>query len=139
MKLKVESSGKAVSEIEVGIELPVVQLYICAGLAISCPYRPSRRVIPSSVPFEDRQSSPDGPCGPLSLSSVVAVFVDGCLAILSMFVFVIGDSLVDWRFYCLDMLPVNNTRGSKFGCGFRVSGWLLMILAIETGSARMRN
>jgi hypothetical protein len=31
--------------------------------------------------------------------------------------------MVDWRFYSLDMLPVNNTRGSKFGSrgGFRVA------------------
>lgn len=39
----------------------------------------------------------------------------------------IGDSLVDWRFYGLDMLPVDNTRGSNFG----FSGRLLMILATE--------
>ena len=33
-------------------------------------------------------------------------------------VVLIGDSLmVDWRFYSLDMLPVNNTRGSKYGLG----------------------
>jgi hypothetical protein len=49
--------------------------------------------------------------------------VSDCLAILSVFVFVmIGDYLVDWRFYSLDMLPVSNTRGSKYGSrvGFRV-------------------
>lgn len=25
--------------------------------------------------------------------------------------------MVDWRFYSLDMLPVNNTRGCNFGVG----------------------
>jgi hypothetical protein len=35
---------------------------------------------------------------------------------------VIGDSLVDWRFYSLDMLPVT-TRAEVNTVSGRVSGW----------------
>jgi hypothetical protein len=55
-------------------------------------------------------------------------------------VVLIGDSLmVDWRFYSLDMLPMNDTRGCKFEFSGRVSGWLLIVLASKVRSASSKD
>jgi hypothetical protein len=120
----VESSGKSRIEDRNRSELPVVQLYmrVVVVLQVSCPYHPARRVIrPARRPRSEIANHP----WLVHMAHVVYLaVVDGCLAILSMVeVIVIGDSLIDWRFYSLDMLPVT-TRADVNTVSGRVSGWL---------------
>jgi hypothetical protein len=124
------------------IKLPVVQLYIHVVFVLPSfqplsPVPSSHPFRPSSL-FRDRQSSPDGPFGPRRLSSRPwRLFVwRFCRGRRNWRFF--RSLMVDWRFYSLDMLPMNNTRGSKYGLGSGF-GSVLMILATGTKSGRFRN
>jgi hypothetical protein len=131
----VESSGKSRIEDRNLSELPVVQLYmrVVVVLQVSCPYRPSRRVIrPARRPLSEIANHP-WLVHVVHIVYLVLVWRFRCRCRWCVVVWrfrsrqsevVIGDSLVDWRFYSIGGYASGDVRrGCNFGFRGRVSGW----------------